>query len=88
MPDQPTSYEQQSPPIKNEKKVIEETKSQIGLKKRAQQSFQPVICPKSGKEISFEACQDCPSKKVFRRKHPIGYQLTTFICTWESSAEN
>lgn len=88
MPDQPTSCEQQSSPLKDEKKIIEQSRSQIELQKKTHQQFQSIICPRTGKEISFEECSNCPSKKILRRKHPIGYQLTTVICTWEPSAEN
>ena len=44
-----------------------------------------ILCPKTGRELSLVACQNCPFKKEFIRGHKLGFKLAIIICNWEEA---
>ena len=61
--------------FEQEKKKREEEKKSL--------TFHGILCPKTMNALSSKLCQKCEHKIEYRRKHPVGKTLTTFICDWK-----
>jgi hypothetical protein len=75
-----------------EKEVVQHEKNatsdeSMKITRAAKVQFTDILCPKNHQTIDSSVCEQCPHKISLKRKHPLGYTLTSLVCKWTDEAK-